>query len=110
MTIVSGWKGRLRTLVSNMARSNRHVEYPFKRVQELVDAPNSSALNEELTRLVGSGQLKAFYRIKSSETGAGLAEYKSIIEIPPKLYDQTSDKYQNVVLGRDVELIYRAPE
>ncbi|OCI91189.1 hypothetical protein A6U86_21280 [Rhizobium sp. AC27/96] len=109
MNLRTAWKDRLRTLVSEMNRSGRPVEYPFKRVFEIVDAPTVSALNEELTRLVGSGKLNAIYRIRSQETGVGLAEYQSVTEIPSKVFDDSSDKYQNVVLGRDVELIYRAP-
>ncbi|WP_327205835.1 hypothetical protein [Rhizobium beringeri] len=109
MIVRNGWRERLRTLVSDMGRSEKHVEYPFKRVLEIVDAPTAAALNEELTKLVGIGQLDAIYRIRSQETGAGLAEFHNLMEIPTQLFDDTADRYQKVVLGRDVELIYRAP-
>lgn len=101
------WRARLSTLVQNMRRSERPVEYPFRRMFELVDAPAPSMLNDELTGLVGRGELKAVYRVRSRETGAGLAEYKSIIDIPKFLYDDTADRMQSIDLGRDVELIYR---
>lgn len=104
------WRARLRNLVSSLDRSAKSAEYPYKRVQEIVKAPDALALNEELSRLVGNGKLDAIYRIRSSETGAGLAEYHNLSEIPTKLFDDTSDRYQEIVLNRDVELIYRAPQ
>lgn len=103
------WVQRLHRLISNMRASRQPVEYPAKRVVELVGAPNVAVLNEELTKLIGAGQLDAIYRIRSQQTGAGIAEYHSIAEIPQRLFDDTTDAYQDVVLGRDVEMIYRAP-
>lgn len=106
---IARWQQRLKSLVSDMRRSERPVEYPFKRVFEIVDAPTSAALIEELTSLVGTGELKAVYRIRSKETGAGIGEYQKITEIPQTLYDETADREQRVELARDVELIYRTP-
>lgn len=103
------WVHRLHRLISTMRASRQPVEYPAKRVVELVGAPNVSMLNEELTKLIGEGQLDTVYRIRSSQTGAGIAEYHSISEIPQRLFDGTADRYQDVVFGRDVEMIYRAP-
>lgn len=104
------WRARLRNLVSGLSNGGKPSEYPLRRVQEIVDAPNVLALNEELSRLVGSGKLDAVYRIRSSQTGAGLADYHRITEIPDKVFDDSSDSYQDVVLSRDVELIYRSPQ
>ncbi|ESY65098.1 hypothetical protein X743_29765 [Mesorhizobium sp. LNHC252B00] len=106
----AGWQKNLKRLVAEMRRQPRPVEYPFKRLQELVDAPTTSALNEELTRLVGRGEIDVFYRIRSSETGAGIAEYRRITDVPARVFDDTADTMQNVVLSRDVELIYRSPQ
>jgi hypothetical protein len=103
------WTQRLQSLVSNMRSSQRPVEYPAKRVVELVGAPNVAVLNEELSKLIGAGQLDAVYRIRSHQTGVGIGEFHSITEIPQRLFDDTADIYQDVVLGRDVEMIYRAP-
>lgn len=108
MMSAEDWKSRLSTLVQSMRRSDKAVEYPFRRVFEIVDAPAPAVLNAELTRLVGSGELKAIYRIRSRETGTGLADYKSISEIPQRLYDDTADRMQAIDFTRDVELIYRA--
>ncbi|WP_454702862.1 hypothetical protein [Agrobacterium burrii] len=102
------WVQRLHRLISNMRASQQPVEYPAKRVVELVGAPNVKVLNAELTKLIGAGKLDAIYRIRSQQTGAGIAEYHSIMEIPDRLFDDTSDTYQDVVLGRDVETVYRA--
>lgn len=103
------WVQRLHRLISNMRASRQPVEYPAKRVVELVGAPNVAILNAELTKLIGAGELDAVYRIRSQQTGAGIAEFHSITDIPQRLFDDTADTYQDVVLGRDVETVYRAP-
>lgn len=109
MSAKGKWIKRLHSLIADMRANKRRVEYPAKRVFELVDAPNFAELNEELTKLVVEGKLDAVYRIRSRETGVGIAEYHSISEIPRELFDETADRFQDVVLGRDVEMIYRPP-
>lgn len=104
------WVQRLHSLISNMRASQQRVEYPANRVVELVGAPNVAVLNAELTKLIGAGELDAVYRIRSQQTGAGIAEYHSITEIPQRLFDDTTDTYQDVILARDVETVYRAPQ
>lgn len=102
------WVKRLHRLISTMSASRPSVEYPAKRVVELVGAPNVMVLNKELMKLIGSGKIDAIYRLRSSQTGAGIGEFHSITEIPERVFDDTSDTYQDVVLGRDVEMVYRA--
>lgn len=105
----SGWVQRLHRLISSMRAKRPRGEYPAKRVVELVGAPSVAILNTELTKLIGDGKLDAIYRIRSLRTGVGIAEFHSITEIPPRVFDDSADIYQDVVLGRDVEMIYRAP-
>ena len=101
------WRQRLRSLVWSMNQGKKVVEYPLKRMVELVDAPNSAKLNEELTKLVISRELDAIYRVRSVDTGTGIAEYRNVTEIPPRVFDDSSGHYQDIVMSRDVELVYR---
>ncbi|MCF7645985.1 hypothetical protein KQ944_12495 [Bacillus subtilis] len=103
------WLTLLDKLVSSMTNSSKRLEYPFNRILELVDAPSSTVLNLALSKLVLEHKLEVFYRIRSPLTGAGIKEFRSILDIPETIYDDTADNYFAVNIEKDVETIYRAP-
>lgn len=104
-----GWKNTLDDVVSRLQAGGPRAEYPLRRLQSTLGPVRKDELLHELNRLVEGGRLVPFYRVRSRATGSGLnGEYSSIIDIPKKVFDETSDRFQDVELT-DIELVYRGP-
>jgi hypothetical protein len=84
----------------------RPHEYPINRLYETLEPRSVLGLGQILAALVESGVLEKIIRLESPETGISIEQYSSLIEIPDKFYDATSDK-EFEVHPEYLQVIYR---
>ncbi len=102
-----GWRDRLNLEVAKLRGSQKYRELTLNRLKDLVDAPSDTVLISELAERVLQGNLTVVYRIVSPRTNASLAEkYKSLLDIPDVIVDDSTGEEFDVDLVQNVEAVY----
>lgn len=80
-------------------------ELTVPRLYDLISPSSQRALAKILVRLVQQGVLEQIVRVESDALG-GIGDFKSIIDIPPTIFDERKG-YEVKVNLDNVRLIYR---
>jgi regulator of sigma D len=106
--VMERWKKELERLLDGGFSQSKEVEYEFKRIKSIVQAPSNEDLAKELYKYVQEGKIKVFYRVISRATGSGILEEASMSDIPREIYDRTSDQMLLVDPIKDMEIVYKS--
>lgn len=100
------WELRLEKEVQKLRSASTYREVTLNRLKELVDAPSEQALSDAIFGLVSDGKLKVVYRVVSPRTRASIATFKSPLDVPETMLDESTGETIDVDRFHDVEAVY----
>ena len=71
-----------------------------------MNAPSDRAFSDAIFDLVSNGSLKVVYRVVSPTTHASIATFKSPLDVPETLLDESTGNFIDVDKFHDVEAVY----
>jgi hypothetical protein len=104
------WQNKLKRVFVEMRDGRRPKSLSVPILKEIVGAPSTVDLVNYVVEFVENGQVRVLYRVNSPETKTSVAEFGLLYEVPPRVFDESSDSYFNVKPSRDVEIVYSVSE
>ncbi|GKX35805.1 MAG: hypothetical protein MnENMB40S_34230 [Rhizobiaceae bacterium MnEN-MB40S] len=100
------WEARLDYEVGKLRNAQTYRELTLNRLKDLVGAPNEAELLRALAKRVSEGDLQVVYRVVSPWTQASLATYKSPLDVPDTMLDDSTGETIDIDRYRNVEPVY----
>lgn len=100
------WESRLDTEVGKLRNAQTYREVTLTRIKDLVGAPSEAELIRALARRVSEGNLRVVYRVVSPSTKASLATFRSPLDVPETMYDESTGQEIDIDRYRNVEAVY----
>lgn len=100
------WENRLDTEVGKLRNAETYREVTLNRIKDLVRAPSEAELIRALAKRVSEGKLRVVYRVVSPSTKASLATFKSPLEVPETMLDESTGEEIDIDRYRHVEPVY----
>jgi hypothetical protein len=107
MTFAMPWLRRLDAEIARLRAKGSTREIDSRRLYALVDPPSQEAFVRAIAERIHQGIIRASYRVRSRETGTGIAEYPDMLSVPLEIEDPTADTRFKVEPFRDLEVVYR---
>jgi hypothetical protein len=101
-----GWKHNLRKVLLEMRNGSRPESLSVPVIKEIVNAPSFEELSKYAAKLLSSGEIEIHYRVLSPDTKNTIAEFGYLYQVPPQVFDESSDSYFKINPIKDVEIIY----
>lgn len=102
----AGWEARLDVEVGKLRNASTYREVTLNRIKDLVGAPSEADLIRALARLVSKGDVQVVYRVISPRTKASLATFKSPLDVPASMLDESTGEEIEIDRYRNVEPVY----
>ncbi len=103
---IAGWENRLDLEVDKLRNASTYRELTLNRIKDLVGAPNDAELLRALAKRVSEGNLNVVYRVISPWTKASLATFKSPLDVPEEMLDESTGEMVDIDRFRNVEAVY----
>lgn len=100
------WERRLDTEVGKLRNAQTYREVALNRIKDLVGAPSEAELIRALAKRVSEGNLRVVYRVVSPSTKATLATFKSPLDVPETMLDESTGEEIDIDRYRNVEPVY----
>jgi hypothetical protein len=91
--------------LAELLSSGEHKEYTLNRLSDLVHPNSVESLAGALGELVRSGELKLIVRVISPSTQGGIADFRSLDEVPDVIRDWRTDREIEVNTD-DLRVVY----
>lgn len=101
-----GWKHKLKNVILEMRNGSRPKSLSVPVIKEIVNAPSFEELSKYAAMLMNSGEIEIHYRVLSPDTKNPIAEFGYLYQVPPRVFDESSDSYFKINLIKDIEIVY----
>jgi hypothetical protein len=101
------WKDSLNELASVLTPGK---EYSFRYLTDRIPSVSPQRLSLILSDLASRGILERIIRVESPETGGGIGDFKSLLDVPEEVFDYRTSKNVSVTPDKVVTIFKVLPE